>query len=974
MGRLVGPGLDPTPSWSFYGRGIPTPAARRFFGPGTMPLEDFLEEGVWKGCYKPSLRAALVAWSVPHFFSSAAERVDARRGVYRFTMWTYVGQDGVRRPNRYRPRIRISPSSGGRAAIGFDARKSPDPQDFVVQPDGKRTQYRGRFLSLHQLGYVLTGDDQLTLHQALRLWDIQAPTVIDGADGLARELDAVQSLYEAMLEDLRLWPGSPAPDRLGSPAALAKAAVRKALGRRLPDARPGISRRAKAAALAAHLGGRSEVAIRHQALPVALVDGVAAYPAVGELLGTNRWFQAERIEQRHLRPGHGLEGFVRHLGSLTVEDLLQKPDLWRGLAGVALVEPDDDHLAVRGRAFEPGVGLGTEVDETLTCPVVAGSQPVWQGLPDVLASIVLTGKLPHIREAYTWCPAGTVPGAKAVALPGGVTWNPRSQHRSGSAFPSLATALAEIGLRSKDGTLRELGLAQQDRVGSCAKNARNAISYGAAVEYNSGKRTHPMWGWIGVVGTTKEEPGALVDPPVGMLATSGERLVLGILEHLVTQAGGSIMFMDTDSAAIIATPGGGELLPVLGGPHVDVEGRECVLALSFEQVVRILDRFRPLALATGLSLPAFRARRNGDGFRMESTNPSRANLLSLFKVVSECIEGGQWIRTEALAVSTKRYVLFRSNGKGHPIAIKASGHVLGTLANFRPDGAVDWAGIGEAWKFGLGLLGAVQPHPGRLPNLDLTRPVLQPFAAREPRDFLALGAARFTADRPDGVRPFEELLVPVAIGRGRGRVVAPVEPNPARWARTIYTDAKGRSFRANTIASAVSGIAGLGAPRTQGVVMVQDLAFWLESYFSRPVSGAIGPDGEPCGPQTRGVLRTRHVRIVRVHVAGTEPHRRRDEEAVLGWDVQVEQDVPGRSRICIGSGCGASLDGRARKWCSRCRKRSGVDRTAWKRPTAERTCGCGCGEEAEKPHLYANEAHRHRAKRARARIRSRESS
>lgn len=980
MGRLLGPGLDPKPSWSFHGRSIRASAARRFFGPGSLPLEDFFEEAVFRSVYKPPLRAGLVTWSVPHFISSAAERVDARHGSYRFTLWTYVGQDGVRRPDRFRPRIRVAPSSGGRAAIGFDARKSPDPQDFVVGPDGKRTQYRGRFLTLHQLGYVLTGDDQLTPDQALRAWGIPKPGTADGVDGLARELDALCRLYEAMLEDLAFWPGSPVADRLGSPVALAKVSARKALGHRLPDERPGISRRAKAAALSGHLGGRSEVDIRHQALPVALSDGIAAYPATGELLGTGRWPQAERIEQRHLRRGHGLEGFVRWLLSLTVADLLTKPGLWRELAGVAFVEPDGDLLAVRGRAFQAGQGLGAETDETLLAPIAAGSQPIWEGLPDVVASKILTGRLPRMHEAYTWTPVGVPPGAKSVTLPGGVVWDPHLERRFGSRFPTLVAALAEIGLRSKDGTLRGLDQDQQDRVGTCAKNARNGIAYGVAVEYNPSNRTHPMWGGtgrgsLGVVGATKEEPGELVDPPVGMLATSGERLVLAILEHLVAEAGGSIMFMDTDSAAIVATPDGGELLAVPGGPHVDAEGRECVLALSFDQVVVILDRFRPLALATELSLPAFRVRRDGDGFRMQRTNPSRANLLSLFKVTSECIDDGRWVRTEALSVSTKRYVPFRRDEHGRPISIKPSGHVLGTLANFRLDGVVDWdgpGGVARAWEFGLGLLGAGPDADPKDLGIDLSQPVLQPFVARDPRDFLALGTSRFTVDRPDGIRPFEELLVPVPVGRGRGRIVAPAEPNAGRWRAMIYTDAKGRPFRVGTIASVTRGIDGLGASRDQGVVMAQDLASWLGSYFTRPVSGAVGPDGETCSSETKGMLATRPVRVVRVHVAGAEPHRRRDEEAVLGWDVQLAQDVPGRSRICVG--CGSSLAGRARRWCTRCRRRSGVDRTAWKRPTAKRTCGCGCGEEAEKPHLYLNEAHRHRAKRARARIRSRGSS
>ena len=64
-------------------------------------------------------------------------------------------------------------------------------------------------------------------------------------------------------------------------------------------------RRAKAAALAAPSSGRAEVGMRHMSAPVVLVDGIAAYPAVGELLGTNRWLQADHIEQKH----HGRAAF-----------------------------------------------------------------------------------------------------------------------------------------------------------------------------------------------------------------------------------------------------------------------------------------------------------------------------------------------------------------------------------------------------------------------------------------------------------------------------------------------------------------------------------------------------------------------------------------------------------------------------------------------------------------------------------------
>jgi hypothetical protein len=206
-GRLIGG--EQEPEWRFYGRGVLASEAGRFFGRDQLwrlGLEDFLEEAVWKCCYKPHLRAGLVCWSVPPFVTSAAWTVDARGDSFRFTWLTYVDDQGMRKPDRFRSRVRITPSSGGRAAIGFDNRRDPDPEDWVQDPGGTRHQYRGRFASLSTLGYVLTGDDQLTLRRALEIWGIEPPSA-PGAEGLTQELETLCALYGAMRRDLERWPG-----------------------------------------------------------------------------------------------------------------------------------------------------------------------------------------------------------------------------------------------------------------------------------------------------------------------------------------------------------------------------------------------------------------------------------------------------------------------------------------------------------------------------------------------------------------------------------------------------------------------------------------------------------------------------------------------------------------------------------------------------------------------------------------------
>src|SRR5262249_21847843 len=154
-----------------------------------------------------------------------------------------------------------------------------------------------------------------------------------------------------------------------------------------------------------------------------LVDGTAAYQVVGSLLATTRWLQADRIDQRLLTPGRGLDAFLADLSKLEVSTLLARPEVWELLTCCLLVEPDGDILAVRGR--DPG----EREDRTTPTTVEAGRHPVWHMGPRVAASYLLTGRMPKVLRAYTWRPEGTVPGCRSVNLPGGIAFNPRQRRR-----------------------------------------------------------------------------------------------------------------------------------------------------------------------------------------------------------------------------------------------------------------------------------------------------------------------------------------------------------------------------------------------------------------------------------------------------------------------------------------------------------------------------------------------------------------
>jgi hypothetical protein len=75
--------------------------------------------------------------------------------------------------------------------------------------------------------------------------------------------------------------------------------------------------------------------------------------------------------------------------------------------------------------------------------------------------------------------------------------------------------------------------------------------------------------------------------------TAGGRLLLAMLEKMVTDAGGSYLMCDTDSMAIVASERGG-LVPCNGGRHLTTDGNDAIRTLSWEEVRRIVGKFAKL--------------------------------------------------------------------------------------------------------------------------------------------------------------------------------------------------------------------------------------------------------------------------------------------------------------------------------------------------------------------------------------------
>ena len=170
----------------------------------------------------------------------------------------------------------------------------------------------------------------------------------------------------------------------------------------------------------------------------------------------------------------------------------------------------------------------------------------------------------------------------------------------------------------------------------------NAGSYGIYSEFNARERrkgettqvlVHGREGSFSDRVEAPEDAGRYCFPPFASCITGAARLMLAILERLVTDAGGTWAFCDTDSMAIVSTEQGG-VMPCPGGTYRMPDGTDAIRVLSHEQVEAIrsrLNRLNPFDLAV---------------------------VPDILKLEAEAT---------CLAISVKRYALFDLDDRGDPI-------------------------------------------------------------------------------------------------------------------------------------------------------------------------------------------------------------------------------------------------------------------------------------------------------------------
>jgi hypothetical protein len=433
------------------------------------------------------------------------------------------------------------------------------------------------------------------------------------------------------------------PDKSYSPASIAKAYLREMkINPPVDKFKP--SNEVLGIAMQGYFGGRAECHIRRTQVPVMRLDFVSQYPTVNTLL--NNW---EILTAESVSFLVATDEVQKRLNNVTL-DACFDPKLWRDFRFFALIKPNRDIFPVRAAYHD------RELDRlNIGVNFLTRTQRLWVAGPDIVAAIIQSnGKVPKIERAIKIVAHGKQAGLEPVNLRSFIRVNPNKddffkhiieQRKAHESDKELKHALKIIANSGAYGLFVQL----DERIEQ--KQVR--------LDVYSGQHYHaqPV--------RDLETPGPWYFPPLAALITSGGRLLLAMAEKCVTDEGGTWLFCDTDSIAVVASKESGKVRGAFPEEHDDlaiknglVDKREFapVPVLAHDTVRRISERFA--------SLNPYKF--GGTILKVEDVNHEDEDSRKPLRVV------------QGYAISAKRYCLFTGT-RGTVNIVDAKAHGIGYL-------------------------------------------------------------------------------------------------------------------------------------------------------------------------------------------------------------------------------------------------------------------------------------------------------
>jgi len=501
-----------------------------------------------------------------------------------------------------------------------------------------------------------------TKHKKESRDDHGGPISSEYLDYALNDVQGTWEVYQEERELYRQYKLDKLPSRIFSGAGLGRAHLEKIGVPRFMKQHPEFPRERIGQAMQGYYGGRTDIGIRQVPTEVLVCDYTSQYPTVNALMKLQELHLAECIEVRDCT-----DQARAWLASPDLLEQLQGPNTWPLLRRYVRVLRSEDILPAR---TPHGAGMAAT---NIGVDYVSSDLPVWHALPDVVASVLLTGKVPKILEAWEPVAIGQVP-TTALDLFGDERY-----HVDLGAGCDLFTRLMDLRTSIK-GTMKQSSGTERYRLDAQQTGltiVANAASYGLQVEIDTtpriNTRNEPPYTLLiahDSVGecraAIKETPGNYFSP-WGALIPAGGRLLLAIAERLGRDRGIHYALCDTDSMAFAR-------------PETD-NMRE--LAASKRPTKRLVAAVEQERQDFRDNVELVRAWFGGLSPYAGSPN--------IFEMKDENYRDGRLEPLYALCVSPKRYVLYNRCDNGQFRIRKFSSHGTGgyrTPKIYTPDPSI----------------------------------------------------------------------------------------------------------------------------------------------------------------------------------------------------------------------------------------------------------------------------------------------
>jgi hypothetical protein len=771
--------------------------------------------------------AVIVCFNAPFDLSRLAleyRKAQSKNTGWSMVMWKYRGK-----PDKFKPKLRIKPKDSRSAFISLAGGDS-----------NNRVIYRGRFLDLSVLCWALR-NRHLTLDGALASFGLKGKMKHDPSGRVTRrelrygrrDVERTVALLNNMKREYDGFPLDLSPEYAFSAASITKAFLDK-MGIQQPSHKFALPGHILGKCMQAYYGGRSEIRIRHQEVPVVVCDTTSEYPSVAGLLGLWPLLTAASVKVKGCT-----EDARSVLASVNIQTILD-PAKWFELAFFASIRPSGDVLPVRALYNETG-------DTNIGLNPLTSKDPIWYAGPDLAAAQLLTGRRPEIVKAFKLIPAGVQAGMKTTFI-GTREINPEKhdffravieeRKRLPKSHPHYL--LLKIIANALYGIFAEL----------------NKYEYGKnrakQLEVFSGERNFKQRSVV------VERPGRFQFPPAAALITAGGRLMLAVLERLAKEQHGTYLLTDTDSMLFVASEKGG-LVPCPSGQYRMADGTPAANAITWRQVEEICTKLNRL-------------------------NPYDQKVIADILKVEDCNRDreGKQQQLYGVAVSAKRYVVYARRKNKIPI-VKPSEHGLGIVfvpderPRYRPFDCQDqetdyprW--IVEAWeRLLIDHFRNLQYPENALVSRPLwfdDLPAMMRVRVTTPNVLRALRRRDRAAAKPYNFAHSPILLHPWP----DCTLIAPASKQSTDWLSRDYTEIHS------------GGTVHLGTEYHGKLLTPQTLSSIIWRHYLHPEDKSLAPDGKPCDAHTRGLLLRRPVQALTPFIfIGKEIERRAQE----GGDVIV---------------------------------------------------------------------------------------